>query len=415
MLTKAQSGIGTTQYSYGAASNLLAGLTLNSTTTQVTTSPSGNIVGVTPSTGNTSAFSFNQAERLAGITVGGNPVANYTYDAFGRRFSKTLPTSQSLFQYGLSRELLEETNGTGGLVTDTIYLNGAPVADVTPNGLYFLHTDRLGTLQAATTTQQAVAWRAAYQPFGLNSGTTGLLAQNIRFPGQYADAETGFYQNGFRDYNPAWGRYLESDPIGLAGGINTFAYVSGNPIGLLDRMGLFDVSTFCGKTGICNPPASPAEVQQELSLLLTPLMFLPIGGPELGAEKVALEICQPAAETAAALEAPAAGTVQAWSGSITAGAVPDGGMTAFRVWGGSGQAGSWLSPIAPESADAARSLLALPPENSAGFISEVNIPGGTQIQFGTAAPAFGQAGGGIQIQLLQRIPLENFGPGIPLQ
>jgi hypothetical protein len=116
-----------------------------------------------------------------------------------------------------------------------------------------------------------------------------------------------------------------------------------------------------------------------------------------------------------ALEAPAVGTVQAWSGSITAGAVPEGGMTAFRVWGGeSAQAGSWLSPVAPESASAARSLLALPAENSAAFISEVTIPAGTQIQFGTAASAFGQAGGGIQIQLLERIPLSNFGPGVPL-
>jgi filamentous hemagglutinin len=116
-----------------------------------------------------------------------------------------------------------------------------------------------------------------------------------------------------------------------------------------------------------------------------------------------------------ALPAPPAGTVQAWSGSITAGTVPDGGMTAYRIWGGgSTQAGSWLSPIPLESTSAAQSLLALPPANAAEFISTVQIPGGTQIQFGTAASAFGQTGGGIQIQLLQRIPLSSFGPGVPL-
>lgn len=123
------------------------------------------------------------------------------------------------------------------------------------------------------------------------------------------------------------------------------------------------------------------------------------------------------ADTAAplALPAPTVGTVQAWRGPITAGAVPEGGMTAYRVWGGtSQQVGSWLTPIAPESSSAARSLLALPPGNTAQFLSTVEIPAGTQIQFGAAAEAFGQAGSGMQIQLLDRIPLSSFGRGTPL-
>jgi RHS repeat-associated protein len=90
----------------------------------------------------------------------------------------------------------------------------------------------------ATTTAGAVAWRAAYQAFGFNTGASGLLTQNLRFPGQYADAETGDYQNGARDYDPTLGRYLETDRIGLLGGINTFAYASSNPIGTIDRTGL---------------------------------------------------------------------------------------------------------------------------------------------------------------------------------
>jgi hypothetical protein len=90
-------------------------------------------------------------------------------------------------------------------------------------------------------------------------------------------------------------------------------------------------------------------------------------------------------------------------------------MTAFGIWGGeSAEAGSWLSPIASESGSAARSLLSLPPGNTAEFISPVQIPGGTQIQFGTAAGAFDQVGGGIQMQLLDRIPLSNFRPATTL-
>jgi hypothetical protein len=90
-------------------------------------------------------------------------------------------------------------------------------------------------------------------------------------------------------------------------------------------------------------------------------------------------------------------------------------MTAYRVLGGdSAQAGSWLSPIPFESQSAARSLLSLPPGNTAEFLSTVQIPAGTQIQFGRAASAFGQAGDGFQIQLLERIPGSSYGPGIPL-
>ncbi len=88
-----------------------------------------------------------------------------------------------------------------------------------------------------------VLWWRDQTPFG-QTVTAGGFSQNpLRFPGQIADAESGLAYNYFRDYDPALGRYIQSDPIGLGGGLNTYGYVGGNPIRFVDPQGtiLFEI------------------------------------------------------------------------------------------------------------------------------------------------------------------------------
>lgn len=103
---------------------------------------------------------------------------------------------------------------------------------------YYYHNNHLATPQVVTDDQQEIVWRGHYKPFGEISETVAVIDQPLRFPGQYHDEETGHYYNYFRDYDPSIGRYVQSDPIGLDGGINTFGYVNANPIIFFDPFGL---------------------------------------------------------------------------------------------------------------------------------------------------------------------------------
>jgi len=86
-------------------------------------------------------------------------------------------------------------------------------------------------------------WTWTSDPFGTdaanpNPSGAGAFAYNLRLPGQVFDGQAGLHANGFRDYDPAVGRYVESDPVGLRAGINTYAYIDGNPIRSIDPSGL---------------------------------------------------------------------------------------------------------------------------------------------------------------------------------
>ena len=123
-------------------------------------------------------------------------------------------------------------------------MGAQPVGLWSEGALYSLHGNAIGAPVAVTDNRNTVVWRWDPRPFGDSvaeddpDGDGVRFTLNLRFPGQYFDAETGLHYNYFRDYDPSTGRYIESDPIGLAGGLNTFAYALSNPISFSDRFGL---------------------------------------------------------------------------------------------------------------------------------------------------------------------------------
>jgi RHS repeat-associated protein len=122
--------------------------------------------------------------------------------------------------------------------------------------MFYIHADHLNTPRIVVDQNGAKRWRWLAEPFGTtapeaNPDGLGVFAQHLRFPGQYADAESGLWYNYFRYYAAEVGAYVQSDPIGLDGGINTYAYVSGNPLNFTDPYGLQASGGAGGGSGPC--------------------------------------------------------------------------------------------------------------------------------------------------------------------
>jgi RHS repeat-associated protein len=117
----------------------------------------------------------------------------------------------------------------------------------TDDTFVYLHADQLETPRLATDGSGTVVWRWDSDAFGIGAADedpdsdTNLVTVSLRFPGQYFDAETGLHCNYFRDYDPATGRYVESDPIGLEGGLNSYLYAEANALVYGDPYGLWSI------------------------------------------------------------------------------------------------------------------------------------------------------------------------------
>jgi RHS repeat-associated protein len=182
-------------------------------------------------------YTHNQNQRMI-QAVNGTTTANYTYNGNGQRVKKVVNGTTTIFHYTLNGQIIAESNSAGNIVAEYVYLNGQPLAKIEGANTYYYHNDHLATPQKMTDGSGQIIWSADYKPFGEATITVSTVTNNLRFPGQYFDAETGLHYNYFRDYNPALGRYPEADRIGQRGGINLYSYVGNNPVIYSDSRGL---------------------------------------------------------------------------------------------------------------------------------------------------------------------------------
>jgi len=182
-------------------------------------------------------YGWNARNQLASLS--GGATASFAYDGLGRRRGRTVGGASTSFVYdGIN--LVQEQLGSG----NANYLTGLGIDETysrtDSNGTTSYLTDALGSTVGLSGSTGNTVTGYNYDAYG-NTTTTGTTSANsIQYAGRENDG-TGLYFNRARYFSPKLGRFISRDPIGLDGGINTYAYVGGNPINYIDPLGLWSL------------------------------------------------------------------------------------------------------------------------------------------------------------------------------
>lgn len=239
-LSKTGNGLATGTYGYQANTHWLTSIGNSARTYDANGNTTGSASG-----GETFGYGYNGRNRLTVVQRNGQTVTTYAYNAIGQRIAKNASIPQSIsqrFAYDEGSQLLGEY---GAANRDYVWLGDMPVAVVDTAGavsaVNYVHVDGLNTPRVVADAGGAVIWQWAFQgnPFGEQApATSNGYTFNLRLPGQYYNAESGLVYNVNRDYEPSTGRYTQSDPIGLRGGLSTYLYANGSPMIVVDPLGL---------------------------------------------------------------------------------------------------------------------------------------------------------------------------------
>lgn len=210
-------------------------------------------VGNTTSIGGTAkTFTYDATNRLSEVKASGLTLRQYAYNGIGERVRSYLGSSSTYSVYDEAGHWLGDYDSTGMPIQQAVWMDDLPaglIVGASPSAgrLHYIQPDHLGTPRAVIEPARNVAvwgWDLKSEAFGGSApnedpdGDGISLTFDMRFPGQRYDAASGLNYNYYRDYDPSTGRYVQSDPIGLAGGISTYGYVDGSPMDVGDPDGL---------------------------------------------------------------------------------------------------------------------------------------------------------------------------------
>lgn len=231
--------------------------------------PRGNLIKESRGKGGklVTEFEYNLQNQLIKTTKNGQ-TTQYKYDPLGRRIEKQDEFGKTNYLWADDQLVQESRNN---IKKTYVYepRSFKPVALVQDDEIYHYHLDHLGTPRELTNEQGKIVWKVKYKTYGnVALKETEEIENNIRFQGQYFDEETGLHYNRHRYYNPNTGQFINQDPIGLLGGINSYQYVP-NPTGWVDPLGLmckeipddYDImgDYHTGEHGFRNPDGDPNE------------------------------------------------------------------------------------------------------------------------------------------------------------